>query len=1134
MKRNYSLFLRMLLPVFMLICSIGNAWAATEVHVAQAGTLSTLLTTSESTLKITGSINGTDIKYIRGLISGGKVTTLDISGASIVSGGEAYDGSNKTENDIIGASMFNGFSNLKYIELPTNITEIKNEAFKYSGLRKIDIPDGVSRIGMDAFAYCGSLDTVVIGRRASSLGQGVFHSSSVKMAYVKPITPPGVPAYLFGSPKICVYTSAVEDYKASDWGKWWTIVGGLEEKYPQPEDPSVTVNKLRGNYFEDAACTQLKAEYLAMSDDALTTAFTEGGMPSFMVDIALKLKNNNWATYEKDFRIHSYKPYSDANYWNEKLKSSGGSYMGNPTGIYANSLDPLYVFVDSDIPADATLYITPCTDRELITKATNGVRLNKGLNVIDGSKDALYYILYTADTKSMTKTLDEWPEMKIHIQGGKVNGYYDVTRKSDKEYVDLLNAATHKFFTIKSKHALFNFQTSAYKEIWPKTIDRSIEWFDSLTVWQQSLMGYRAEVANGQRNYAPFYLTGGEAIAPIYYNNPNFAIQGDENDGGYANSSTYRTCYNSIDCIRNSFDVSRTNMDEWCAGHECGHNNQATINLEGGSEVSNNFFSNVCLYFFGRRTSGGDPLATTMQEFINHEPFPLRGSSMRMYYQLFLYYHQAQKNTSFFPNLFKALREDPLKIYKEGGATNGHHSTLKFVRKACEVAQEDLTDFFRAWGFFEPINNYKISLYGNYTIHITQTYINKTLNEIVKYPKKNRSILFVEDRIENVLTNGLFSEPGQIRLDSHLVGQCGDLGQFADYLPEACEPSSYTYVQSDSIYKMTGSGGVGFLMLDKDSNIVYAANTLTISIPSCLGSVGTDFNIYSVDADGTLRETYKTSDATQQIALTQAGTLADSLLTTTIKAVISGPINGHDIKHIRRCINEGSLSSIDLSDATIKSGGKYDESNSSKANTIGIKMFYECSNLINIVMPKSATQILTSAFEYSGLEGVTIPKNIKSVATLAFAHCKYLKTAIIGPNVTTLGKDAFGYCNSLETVTMGEKITTLNQGVFYSSPVKDVYIYATTPPTLAGPYMFSSNPKIHVYKAALSAYKASDWAGYGTIVGDLDSYTSIQQPQLDVEDSDANAPIYDLSGRRVKETTAGKIYIRKGKKFIAK
>ena len=138
-------------------------------------------------------------------------------------------------------------------------------------------------------------------------------------------------------------------------------------------------------------------------------------------------------------------------------------------------------------------------------------------------------------------------------------------------------------------------------------------------------------------------------------------------------------------------------------------------------------------------------------------------------------------------------------------------------------------------------------------------------------------------------------------------------------------------------------------------------------------------------------------------------------------------------------------------------------------------------------------------------------------------------------NVTTLGEDAFAYCNSLEQVVIGSKMKTLSKGSFYSSPVKDVYVYATTPPNVDASYIFSSSPTVHVFQSSLAAYKASRWADYaGKIVGDLDDYVSVHHPLQDIEESPADAPIYDLLGRQAEELKAGNIYIRNGKKFIAK
>jgi hypothetical protein len=282
---------------------------------------------------------------------------------------------------------------------------------------------------------------------------------------------------------------------------------------------------------------------------------------------------------------------------------------------------------------------------------------------------------------------------------------------------------------------------------------------------------------------------------------------------------------------------------------------------------------------------------------------------------------------------------------------------------------------------------------------------------------------------------------------------------------------------------------------------------LNFTIPS---SIGTDFKIYSVDADGTLHEATKAADGTEYITLEKVGTLKDSLTTAAIKAVISGPINGTDIRHMRTLINEHSLSSIDITNATIKSGGVYYGTYKSVANAIGNSAFIDCLKLTSITLPKGISKIESNAFARSGLTGIVIPNSVTTIEGDAFAYCKNLNTVFIGPNIKNLG-----------------------QGVFYNSDVKDVYIYATTPPSTPA-YLFSSNPVIHVYASSLSAYKASSWAQYGKIVGDLDNFTSIEQPSEEPAIDDANAPVYDLMGRKVTNLIPGVIYIRGGKKFIAK
>ena len=1104
MKGKDCLKFSRVLQILFICFTATWAWADSAINVEQAGTLQTLLPTSDAKLKITGSINGTDVKYLRELINAGTVTSLDLSGVNIVSGGEAYFGSCKTENNVIGEYMFQDYTKLKTILLPSNLKSIKERSFSGCGITEIDIPNSVTSIGEDAFAYCNSLKKVIVGYSVRRMEQGAFYYSPVSKFYMKPVTPPAMADnWMFYNPNgtitFCVYTSSLTDYRNSEFKSYGTITGNLERTYPMVEDPYTNARTKAGDFFEDVACTQLKAEYQAMTDEDLTAAFTAANMPEFMVNIALKVKNQSWNRFEQDFRIHNYKAYSDASYWNSKMMSTGGSYMGNPTGIYAkNDGDEIYVFVDSDIPSDATLYIAGCVENQLIYSAKTGLKLVKGLNIIDGTKDALYYIVYTADTKSMKKTLDQWPEMKIHIEGGVVNGYYDVSRHSDADYVAILNASTHKRFTVKGGQSLFNFKRASYKSVFPKTIDKSILWFDSVAVWQKELMGMCESVATGKRAGAPFYLTGGDAIFPIYYNNPNFAIEGEEGDDGYANSTDYRTSYNSLTCIKNCLDANKADMDDNCAAHECGHNNQGAINLEGGTEVSNSLFAFYMIFHDGLNTPTGAALTSVMQDFARHEPYYFRpgGNQFRMYWQLYLYYHMAQKDTSFYPRLFKALREDPLKLYNSSNNRNGG---LKFVRKVCEVAQEDLTDFFTIWGFFEPIKPTTIEDYGRHNIAVTQADINSTKAAIAKYPKKNREIIFIDDRIEYLpTTDFLAKKAGQKRGGSDQVGQCGDVGQFSSYLPGACKPSEYVYLQADSLYALEGEGGLGFLMLDEEGNMKYASNAKNFCVPK---SVGTDWTIYSYDADGTIHEVGKADNLNgiEYVTLPSAGKLRTELKNDqAIKLVVSGPISSADLNYMKQLVTKENLLSIDLRQARLAS--------------FPASVFKNNRKLVVITFPQNTTSIGKEAFSGSGLSMIEIPDK-----------------------VTTVGVDAFAYCDQLTTVVIGEKVKTMDQGVFYESKVKNAYVKALTPPSVNN-YLFSSKPTIHVYSKALAAYKKSAWAEYGTIVGDLEDCeiitTPILTPNAEYKSNQENGAVYNLQGVRVTDLQPGTIYIQNGKKIM--
>ena len=150
---KYNIMRRMCWLLAAVACIAATSLRAQdEVFVEKAGTLSSLLTGSETKLKLTGSINGTDVKYLRQLTNEKSLTSLDLSEVKIVNGGVAYYESYKTAADVIGECMFTECKKLREVVLPTSVGTIGKNAFSRSGLRKVDIPNNVSRLGMDAFA----------------------------------------------------------------------------------------------------------------------------------------------------------------------------------------------------------------------------------------------------------------------------------------------------------------------------------------------------------------------------------------------------------------------------------------------------------------------------------------------------------------------------------------------------------------------------------------------------------------------------------------------------------------------------------------------------------------------------------------------------------------------------------------------------------------------------------------------------------------------------------------------------------------------------------------------------------------------------------------------------------------------
>lgn len=143
---------------------------SSTVVLGEAGILTTLLGDqifNLTSLSLVGPLNGDDLCTLR-IMAGrdeenrptaGRLADIDISGASIVSGGGEYGESRFSEDGVIGVGLFRSCTVLKTIKLPMEIVKIEKEAFAgCSSLRSITIPASVSEVTPSA--GCTSLETI--------------------------------------------------------------------------------------------------------------------------------------------------------------------------------------------------------------------------------------------------------------------------------------------------------------------------------------------------------------------------------------------------------------------------------------------------------------------------------------------------------------------------------------------------------------------------------------------------------------------------------------------------------------------------------------------------------------------------------------------------------------------------------------------------------------------------------------------------------------------------------------------------------------------------------------------------------------------------------------------------------------
>lgn len=617
--------------------------------------------------------------------------------------------------------------------------------------------------------------------------------------------------------------------------------------------------------FEDNACTVMKAEWAAKSDAEVVAALE--GVPADLQQMALKVKNDSWATAarenlsEKNFRIYDYKPYSNPEVWADRLFTRPYNRINNPTGIStSDSKSFIYVFVE-DIPEGTTVDLAEMASTKFWG---NDTRLKEGLNIVPcANKDGSLYIRYICETAIDGKKLADYPTVKIHIEGGYVNGFWSKERGHTNE--DWVYMRDHMFKNPTAVQAagdltVLNFRTYEFLKECPNNIEGVMRLWD---FW------------NSRQNH---YMALDKYDA--WRNNKQLAMS---DDNGFMDASSYRTHYNNntLSTIVNYDLLIADAGSSWGPNHEIGHTNQYAFQIVGTSEVSNNALTNFAIFDQGTHVSRGNNMYNQILDFENKVPYVVRGESMygsklfsmtRMYFQLFLYFHAAGKDTTFYPRLFEKLRYDRLPGWATGSwdeldengfyrnSVNAAKDQLKFAEACCEIAQMDLSEFFEAWGFFIPMKNAFVGDYGHHWVYLLEEEAQASKARMQQYEKKGGHLMFLEDRVrksprkKSPFCDGTGYRANYADWDGETIGSVGNFGQWMDYIDESVKAQGYFYAVSKGkvvIKEAEGaSGALGFKLYNAETGeLLSYTNRYEMNVP--VSATGVTLKVVAAQADGT-------------------------------------------------------------------------------------------------------------------------------------------------------------------------------------------------------------------------------------------------------------------------------------------
>ncbi len=724
------------------------------------------------------------------------------------------------------------------------------------------------------------------------------------------------------------------------------------------------------NLFSDKACTTLKKSFADVAE--LEADEDYQALNATLQAMVKKVYTDDWSEanfdsskqgwdseHGKRFRVQSIEPYSIAGEVTESFGINAHINMDNPTGITGNYRQHVYIFVEGEIKSGAELRVGSLVGHGLLDTYNNGTPLKEGLNVLtfhsNGNTLYINYVVHTYQLGRYTNKLSDYDNIKVHIAGGNVNGFFNgvgdhLWGEPDDDidwqyYEDRTNTPSA---TLLGKRQILHFcmEDTEYSDdkgniqrekgmayYLPnnisvpastpdnKKVNTMLEAWDRIHLSELATMGLisKAEMDSLNALYPAYDKTWKKKREIYNYSDEMYAKQNNVdlsehfnhhgialgNFSGYM-SGGWRNCNYHHNTMKDIIGLIATGAGQaWGPAHEIGHQHQSVITVNGLTEVTNNFHSNVAVWYMGLGTSRVNGSEGSLERVYsnyrrgNHYLFHSQEdggaqnlwTQTQMYYKLWLYYHRAGHKTDFAPILFELNRRNRMSNNNLGwidgiGHASGTESMLKFYKHACEAAGEDLTEFFRAYGFFVLMDQKLRGDYSNSYYTQTQAEVDAAIKWVKdKGYRENLAPLFINDCVAKVTYSHDGKTPRSYWDDETKNGYNAKVGMYTDCFDKTIPAVGYLYKQTNQDIKIMSngaSGAIGFIIYSGDELVAFT-NNYEVEIP--LGI--TDFKVYAVQADGTkveLKSAAEGGNEAQQLealvaAINSANTLLENVST---------------------------------------------------------------------------------------------------------------------------------------------------------------------------------------------------------------------------------------------------------------